>query len=123
MLGSLILPRLSDIYGRRKVALFGNILHIIAAISILLTTNFRIALFLIFMMGVDMGARVLVGYVFMSENIPDEFLGKNTIFMFSMDALGTFISSLFFLYASKDWRIIFGIPLLPLSYSTYMMYK
>jgi len=35
LLGSLVIPRASDLYGRKKMAVAGNILHIITAILIL----------------------------------------------------------------------------------------
>ena len=122
VLGSLILPRLSDIYGRRRIALIGNILHVFSGVILLFSTKFSFALFLIFLMGLAMGARVFVGYVFMSENMRNEDVSKVTIYMFVLDSLSIFVSALYFRAISKDWRYVFGIPLLVVCCSTFFMY-
>lgn len=68
-IGSLILPRLSDIHGRKKIAVIGNMLHLVAGSLILISKSMQFTLLLIFVMGMGMGGRVFVGYIFMTENM------------------------------------------------------
>jgi len=43
LLGSLIVPRASDLYGRKIMAISGNVLHIATAILMLQTTSMKLA--------------------------------------------------------------------------------
>jgi len=40
VLGSIFLPRLSDIYGRKSLTLLGGTLHLVASFMILLSDSF-----------------------------------------------------------------------------------
>jgi MFS family permease len=108
----LILPRLSDRIGRRKVALFGNILHFIACFWFLWNKEVNFSLFLMFLIGLAMAARAFVGFLFMTENMRIKDYSYATASMFTIDSLGILISSLYFKSISKDWRGLFGIPLI-----------
>lgn len=66
-------------------------------------------------MGIGMGGRVFVGYIFMSENMRVKDVPKATAIMFTLDALCLGIAAIFFNKISKDWHYLFGIPLLFLS--------
>ena len=123
VLSSLILPRVSDIYGRRKVALLGNFLHIIPGVILLFSTRFYFGLFLIFIMGCGMGARVFVGYVLMTESMRSEDVSKVTIYMFTIDSLSIFVAAMYFRFICKDWRFIYGAALIVLSCSAFALYQ
>ena len=118
--GSLILPRLSDQYGRRKVALIGNLLHLFPGILFLFSHSLNFSLFLIFIMGIGMGGRVFVGYIFMTENMRIADSPKATAAMFTFDAMNLAISAVYFKY-NKDWHNLFGIPLLLLAFAIIAM--
>jgi MFS family permease len=113
--GSLILPRLSDKFGRRIMALTGNLLHLVPASIFMLSHNLNFSLLCIYIMGIGMGGRVFVGYIFMSENMRVKDVPKATAIMFTLDALCLGIAAIFFNKISKDWQYLFGIPLLFLS--------
>lgn len=51
---------------------------------------------MIFIMGIAMGARVFVGYVFMSENMRVEDVSKATAAMFTIDASAIFVAAVYF---------------------------
>jgi MFS transporter, putative metabolite:H+ symporter len=94
VIGSFILPRLSDKYGRRKLALMGNYMHMVTATIFLVSHNLKISLLMIFVMGFGMGGRVFVGYVWMSENMRIKDVAKATAIMFTIDALCILIAAL-----------------------------
>ena len=68
VLGSLIFPRLSDIWGRKKLAALGNALHLISGIVILFSHSLPLALSMNFLMGLGCAGRTFVGYVWMCQH-------------------------------------------------------
>jgi len=48
VVSSFILPRLSDVYGRKPIALLGNVLHVIAGTIIVTTKGVNVSLLFIF---------------------------------------------------------------------------
>jgi putative MFS transporter len=112
VLGSLILPRLSDIYGRRKIALIGNYMHMIPATIFLVSHNLKVSFLMIFIMGIAMGGRVFVGWVWMSENMRIKDASRATATMFTVDAMCIFVAAVYFYWISKDWEFLFAFPML-----------
>ena len=68
-----------------------------------------------FFMGFAMGARVFVGYVWMTENMRLKDVPTCTALLFFIDSMGIFVASIYFKYIGKDWRIMFGFPALILA--------
>jgi MFS family permease len=66
----LIFPRLSDIYGRKKVFYIGLGVYLFVVIFLLIFSNLYFYYVLIALMGVGLPARFLVGYIYLSEMIP-----------------------------------------------------
>ncbi len=66
VIGAAIIPRLSDKYGRKPFAISSTLIHIIAAIIMLLTTSNKVAEVMVFICGLSMPGRVFVGYLWMS---------------------------------------------------------
>lgn len=114
VIGSVILPRLSDNYGRRRLALFGILLHVFGGINILFTTNLTWALINCWMMGFGTAGRMFVMYVWLVENLRQNEASKVTSIMFFFDSLAIFNAAIFFRFIGNDWRYIFGIPMLGL---------
>jgi len=63
-------------------------------------------------MGFAMSGRVFVTYAWLIENLRSKDVSKATSIMFFIDALGIFNSTLYFKYISKDWKYIYGMPLI-----------
>ena len=114
VLGGFIFPRLSDIYGRKKICIFSSLLHFISALVILFAQSENFTLIFLFLMGFASGGRVVVGYIWMFEHIPQKYLPMCTMAMFSIDSLAICWCSLYFQFISKDWRPFFAIPLFPM---------
>lgn len=58
---------LSDSIGRRAVLLIGMAMQFIFSAALLFTTDRNVAYFNIFMVGLNFGARKLVGYIYIME--------------------------------------------------------
>lgn len=112
LLGSFVFPRLSDIMGRRKVALVGNILHFVSCFVFMWQKELNFGLFLTFVIGFSMAARAFVGYLFMTENMRIKDFSYATAVMFTIDSLNIFFSSMYFKHVSRNWRGLYGIPLI-----------
>ena len=65
----MIVPRLSDIYGRKPFIVSCCILHLIGAALVLLTSELTFAYLLTFLMGFAMTGRYFVGYMWLTENM------------------------------------------------------
>ena len=78
VISSLIFPRLSDIYGRKKIAMFGQMIHLFAVTALLNTTNFNMGLVTIFTLGMAMGPRAFVGYCWMTEHMRSSDVARAT---------------------------------------------
>lgn len=119
VIGSFIVPRLSDLYGRKKMVIFGSTSHFIASMMVLITHSFGLSIAMIFIMGFSMGGRALTGFVFMSEHMKTKHVARVTSLYFFMDSSSIFWAALYFKYVSRDWRLIFGFPSVILIFFIY----
>jgi len=111
LVGCLIVPRLSDLYGRFRLLLLGNMLHISTSLLILTTSNIHVALVLIFLLGLAMSGRTIVMYIWMSEQLTTRDNSVWTPLMFSLDTSIVLFSALYFRFVSKDYRYFYGVPI------------
>jgi MFS family permease len=123
VISSLFMPRLSDLYGRKNIALSGTIMHVCCSLVILVSTSLKLSLFMTFLLGFAMGGRVLVGYCWMSEHMREIDLPKVTGFMFFCDSFGILISTIYFKYISKNWKYMFAAPQIFLVVGIIMLIK
>lgn len=115
VISSLILPRLSDIYGRRLISILSIFLHIFAGCTILNTKSLTISLIANFLMGIAMSGRAFVGWAWMVEHMASKDAPWTTSIVLSLDAASIFMASLWFQYISKDYTIFYGLPLIILA--------
>lgn len=111
VVGSIIFPRMSDIYGRKWISVVGNILHIAACIVILFSHSLELSMAMNFLVGVAVGSRAFVGYVWMSEYMRIKDVAKVTSLVFLFDSMCIFNASILFKFITKDWRALFGVPI------------
>ena len=69
-LGSFLLPRLADIYGRKPLFLIGLGLYICVAFALIFVKNLGTLYFLMFMGGISETGRYYVAYVYAVEMMP-----------------------------------------------------
>ena len=105
-----IMPRLSDLYGRKYISLSGTFMHISCSCVILFSTSLNLSLFMTFLLGFAMGGRVLVGYCWMSEHMQEKDVPTVTAFLFMLDSMGILISTIYFKFISKNWLYMFAAP-------------
>jgi Na+/melibiose symporter-like transporter len=67
VISSIVFPALSDRIGRRPVCLIGMTLQVTASSFLLIVEQQQVAYFLVFLIGLDFGARVYTGYIFTME--------------------------------------------------------
>ena len=96
MFGSLIVPRLSDVYGRKPFVISCSILHVIASVVILMNNDLNTCYFMIFIQGFCMPGRGIIGYVWLTESIRIDQTTKCTSILFTLDSFGIFLASLYF---------------------------
>lgn len=121
VIASLIFPRLSDIIGRKKITIIGNIVHLAAVLVALVSRSLNLSLTMMFLMGIAMGGRVFVGFIIMSENMLTEDVSKATGLMFGLDSFCICISAFYFKVISKDWRGLLIVPVILHVISTVMI--
>lgn len=66
VIGSTMLPRISDFLGRKPIVMIGTFLHIVCSIILLSTNNRTVAYASLFIMGFGMSGRCFVGYVWLT---------------------------------------------------------
>ena len=110
VVSSLIMPRLSDNYGRKKLSLFGTIGHFFFSIGILCSTSLNFSLAMTFMVGFSMGGRVLVGYCWLTEHMFVDSVKYVTATMFFFDSAGILVATIYFKFISKNWIYLFAAP-------------
>ena len=123
VLGSLIMPRLGDKYSRKRISLIANILHLVSAMSMLLTNSYKMALVLNFFIGFGMPGRSFVGYAWMADNFRAKDMPFVTLIIFGSESLLLCFTTLYFRYISKDWIYIYGLPLILHCFSIFGILK
>ena len=69
-LGSFVLPRASDVYGRKPLTLIGLVIFFSVVLSSFFVTNLYVLYFIIFMGGISETGRYYVAYVYAVEMMP-----------------------------------------------------
>lgn len=116
----LTFPRLSDLYGRKKIFYFGLIAYVCVVTFIVIFTNQYLYYCMIFLIGFGGAARMQCGYLYLSEMLPKRWGSIVTsiglVFVSESVAMG----SVYFWFISKYWRPfeIFGIGLAVLTISS-----
>ena len=118
VLGAFIVPRLSDLYGRKPFVIGCALLHVFASIFLLSLDNLTVAYAMIFIQGFCMPGRAIVGYIWFTESIIKEHVTTSTSLIFFVDSFGNFFASLYFRYLSKDWTYFYAVPVILIFVST-----
>ena len=80
--GSMFLPKLADVYGRKPIFIVGLVLHLMAVTGIIISTNKHLLLVLMFMCGLSEVGRYYVGYVYAVEILPKRFANQAGLSIF-----------------------------------------
>ena len=114
VISSLIVPRISDKYGRKLITIIGLMAHMVGATVILFSHSLKNSLTMILLIGFAMGGRCFVGYAFMTEHMRTKDASKVTSATFFVDSLGIFVASIYFKFISKNWQGLWAFAMLML---------
>ena len=87
-------------------------MHLFPCLGLLMSNDFKFSLVMIFITGFSMGGRAFVGYVWMTEHMQVKDVPRATSFLFFFDSLAIFVAAIYFEHISKDWRFVFGFPVI-----------
>lgn len=116
ILGSLVVPKLSDVYGRKPIVLVATVVQILALCMNLLGTDINMLLLMHFCQGVSWCGRGTVGYMMMMENVPKSKAVTATTAYYIGNCQAILMALVYFRFMGKDWRVPYAfatIALLP----------
>ena len=101
-LGSFILPRAADVYGRKPLFLIGLALYIGVAIALIFVENLYTLYVLMFLGGISETGRYYVAYVYIVEMMPAKVQDAFGIYIFFVFAFAMTWIALQFWFITKD---------------------
>ena len=117
-LGSFVLPRLADIYGRKLMFIVGLVLYIATVVGLIYAQDLYVLYGLLVMGGVSETGRYYVAYVYAVEIMSKKTQNLAGLSIFMIFSISKVIICLyFFLSSSKDWVHMAYIALALASYS------
>jgi len=103
--GSLFLPRIADLIGRKPIFIFGLCLHICVIIALIFATNLSFLYLLMVLGGLDEVCRYYVAYVYAVELVKLTYASNLGILIFLyIGFLKVFICLGFMFSSSKEWK-------------------
>lgn len=107
--GSMIVGKFSDKYGRRKIIMLGLIVQIVVSLAMCLCYNFYFLVFLRFIFGFSYGFSLPLTTVYITEIVPNKNRGKWILFINFFVTIGKLYGTLlgFFILedlSHGDWR-------------------
>ena len=96
-------PRLADLYGRKKL-MIGGLLGIFLAYTVLMfTESYSLFVAAFFICGVLSTVRIQVCIIYMFENMPGRSISTSMTVFFCLEAVLGIWGSVYFTWVSKDW--------------------
>ena len=104
-IGSFILPRASDVYGRKPLTLIGLLIFFCVVLSSFFVTNLYLLYFIIFMGGISETGRYYVAYVYAVEMMPVQFQNNTGLWIFNVFGVAMCYIALQFWFITKFCNI------------------
>ena len=99
----LIIPRISDLYGRKIMTLTTVSISTLIYLGLILSKNLDLSIALLFFYGLMLSGKTINTYVYLLELVPKKYQAYvGTVFLFA-DGTTTIWISLYFRYISKNW--------------------
>ena len=100
------LPRLADVYGRKKIFAYGMAVQSIFYTVLMFTNNFYVMLVTTFCFGLLASIRQVIGFVFFLELMPKNTQTTVACIFTIIDGLTYLVVSMYFWVISKHWFYI-----------------
>ena len=111
-----IIPRISDLYSRKKIFILGMWLDVALFIAIFLCKSLDLMIAITFMFGLATTIRVNVGFVYMMELMPKRLQGFYSSAYNTLEGSVLLLATLYFWFVSKHW---FYFSLIGFSFAIY----
>lgn len=103
VVSSIFLPRMCDIYGRKKLFFVSMAGQNIAYLGVILSRNLDLTIAFMFFLGFFSVGRATIGYLYMQEMTPIKYqVIVGSVALFFSGFVTVFIM-LYFMYVSKYW--------------------
>ena len=109
--GSLILLRFGDLYGRKRMCVVSNAMHIFSSIVILLSKSYVLTVIMHFWLGFSYTSN-FVGLDYLSENVRTKDMPWLTSVILTSCSSTLLFACLWFRFISKDWELFYGVPII-----------
>ncbi len=103
MFGSLFIPRLGDLYGRKWPFLGSLLVAVLTYVCVILSSDLRLTIALMLIYGTCCAGRYSTCYVYFSEIIPAANRTLACSAVLFIDASTLILLTLYFLFVSKHW--------------------
>mmetsp|Transcript_14781 Transcript_14781/g.25151 ORF Transcript_14781/g.25151 Transcript_14781/m.25151 type:complete len:441 (-) Transcript_14781:54-1376(-) len=111
-IGSFILPRLADVFGRKPLFIVGLVLYIISVYFLLVSTNKTVMYSMLVLGGVSETGRYYVAYVYAVEIFSKQMQSNAGLTIFiAFDLCKVLICLYFMLSTQKNWKVMAYISL------------
>ena len=97
------IPRLSDMYSRKKFFIFGMVVDWLMFVAMFLTRSINWMIVITFVFGLMTTFRVNIGFVYMMELMPKSKQTFYATFYNIVDGSNLLTGTIYFWFISKDW--------------------
>ena len=97
----IVVTRIADLYGRKWCTIIGTVASIPIHIAMILSNSLLLNIVLFFILGTTRPSKSQVGFVFVSELVPEKFRRIVGSFLLFCDGSSLILFALYFLYISK----------------------
>ena len=112
VISSLIFPPLSDCLGRKPIARMGIVVQALSSTLLIFSRSQYFTYIILFDMGLVYSINILVGYVLVMELLPEKSTAYATSLTLGLDGLVLTWCSLFFMFVSSNWKILYGLSVI-----------
>jgi putative MFS transporter len=103
MIASIFIPRLGDIYGRKKPFYISLLCACFIQLGCIISTNLILTIAFFFLLGLTQAGKFSMAHVYLQELMPVSYrTAAGTLAQFA-DAATIVILALYFRFVSKDW--------------------
>ncbi len=99
----LIVTRLADMHGRKKLTLLSCLASIPIQIGLLASQSLALSISLFFLLGMTRPGKMQVSFVYLSELVPESKRRLSGSLILLVDGSTLIFLGLYFLYISKNW--------------------